>query len=199
MNRVLVWGVAAAALVALLLTLAGERGMLGNSPNSPKQAVEIGGAFNLVNGDGEAVTEADFGSDYLLVSFGFTSCPDVCPTALQSIGQAMDVLGPEGDQLQPLFITLDPERDTPDVVGEYATAFHPKLIGLTGSATQVAGAAGAYRVYYAKVPTPDDELAYTIDHSAYIYLMGPDGAYLTHFSHNSSPEDIATGVRAFLS
>ena len=199
MNRALVWGVAAAALVALLLTIAGERGMLGNEPDSPKQTVDIGGAFDLVNDRGETVTEADFASSYLLVSFGFTSCPDICPTALQSIGQAMDLLGSEGEQLQPLFITLDPERDTPVVVGEYAKAFHPRLVGLTGSTTQIAGAAGAYRVYYAKVPTPDDEAEYTIDHSAFIYLMGPDGAYLAHFSHNSSPEDIAAGVRAHLS
>ncbi len=199
MNRALVWGVAAAALVALLLTVAGERGMLGNAPDSPKQTVDIGGAFNLVDHRGETVTEADFASSYLLVSFGFTSCPDICPTALQSIGQAMDLLGSEGARLQPLFITLDPERDTPEIVGDYAKAFHPRLIGLTGSTTQIAGAAGAYRVYYAKVPTPDDEAEYTIDHSAFIYLMGPDGAYLAHFSHNSSPEDIAAGVRPYLS
>ena len=200
MNRVIVWGLAAAALVAFLLTLAGEREMLGDSTAPSQQAADIGGPFTLLDSDGATVTDADFATSYLLVSFGFTSCPDVCPTALQSIGQAMDLLGDDAVRVQPLFITLDPERDTPDVVGEYAEAFHPRLIGLTGSAEQIADAAGAYRVYYAKVPTPDDDAAgYTVDHSAFVYLMAPDGTYLKHFSHASSPEEIAAGVRQQLS
>jgi protein SCO1/2 len=199
MNKVVVWGVAAAALVAFLLTLAGERGMLGDPPPA-QQAADIGGPFSLIDSDGGAVTEGNFSESYLLVSFGFTSCPDVCPTALQAIGQAMDLLGEDGDRLQPLFITLDPERDTPEVVGSYTEAFHPRLIGLTGSVEQVAAAAGAYRVYFAKVPAAGDGGAdYTIDHSALVYLMSPGGAYLTHFSHASTPEDIAAGVRGFLS
>jgi len=200
MNRTLVWGVAAAALVAFLLTLAAQQGMLGGSPRPSQQAAAIGGPFSLLGSEGESVTDADFAQSYLLVSFGFTSCPDVCPTTLQSIGQAMDLLGDDGQGLQPLFITLDPERDTPQVVGDYAQAFHTRLIGLTGSVEQIADAAGAYRVYYAKVPNAGDgESDYTIDHSAFIYLMSPDGAYLTHFSHASTPEDIAAGVRAFVS
>ena len=171
--------------------------MLGESASQQQQTADIGGPFILLDSDGNNVTDADFDASYLLISFGFTSCPDVCPTALQSIGQAMDLLGQDGDRVQPLFITLDPERDTPEVVGDYAEAFHPKLIGLTGSAAQIAQAAGAYRVYYAKVPDPnDDDAGYTIDHSAFIYLMSPDGTYLTHFSHASTPEDIAAGVRA---
>jgi len=199
MNRVLVWGVAAAALVAFLLTLAAQQGMLGDPAGPRQQTASVGGPFNLLGSDGQTVTDSDFNKSYLLVSFGFTSCPDVCPTALQSIGQAMDLLGGDGDRLQPLFITLDPERDTPEVVGEYAKAFHPRLIGLTGSAAQIADAAGVYRVYYAKVPSPDEDAGYTIDHSAFVYLMSPDGAYLTHFSHASTPEDIAAGVRKLLS
>lgn len=199
MNRTIVWAVAAAALVAFLLTLAGEKGMLGNSPAQNESAADIGGPFALLGSDGQTVTDADFGDDFLLVSFGFTSCPDVCPTVLQSIGQALDLLGEDGNRLQPLFITLDPERDTPDMVGDYAKAFHPRLIGLTGSAQQIADAAGAYRVYYAKVPTPDDDTEYSIDHSAFVYLMAPDGAFLKHFSHASTPEEIAAGVRESIS
>lgn len=198
MNRAIVWGLAGAALIAFLLTLAGERGMLGDPPEA-QQAADIGGAFTLLDSEGRSVTEADFSDSYLLVSFGFTSCPDVCPTALQTIGQAMDLLGDDGNPVQPIFITLDPARDTPAVVGAYTQAFHPKLIGLTGSAEQVAAAAGAYRVYYAEVPTPETgDGDYTIDHSAFVYLMSPDGAYLTHFSHASTPEDMAAGVRDFL-
>ncbi len=199
MNRLVVWGLAAAALVAFVLTIAGERGMLGDPPPA-QQAADIGGPFTLLNSEGGTVTEANFSESYLLVSFGFTSCPDVCPTALQTIGQAMDLLGGDGDRLQPLFITLDPERDTPEVVGTYVKAFHARLIGLTGSVDQVAAAAGAYRVYFAKVPSPGVGPAdYTIDHSTFVYLMSPDGAYLTHFNHTSTPEDIAAGVRGFLS
>ena len=193
MNRVIVWGLAAAALVAFALTLAGERGMLGDPPIA-RQAADIHSAFSLLDGDGQTVTDADFDGAYLLVSFGFTSCPDVCPTALQTIGQAMDLLADDGDRVQPLFITLDPERDTPAVARDYAQAFHPRLIGLSGSAEQIAGAAQSYRVYYTKVPTEDADDGYTIDHSPYVYLMGPDGAYLTHFSHATTAEDMAAGV-----
>lgn len=194
MNRAIVWGLAAAALVAFVLTLAGERGMLGDPP-SAQQAADIHSAFSLIDGAGQTVTDTDFGDSYLLVSFGFTSCPDICPTALQTIGQAMDLLADDGDQVQPLFITLDPVRDTPAVASDYAKAFHPRLIGLSGSAEQIAAAARSYRVYYAKVPTAAGDGDYTIDHSSYVYLMGPDGAYLTHFSHATSAEDMAAGVR----
>ena len=205
MNRIYVWGLVVAALVALLLSIAGQRGMLGErpAPQAEKEGVAlIGGPFALVDGNGATITERDFAGRHMLVSFGFTSCPDVCPTLLITVGQTLDALGDDAAALQALFITVDPERDTPDVVAAYVKNFHPDLVGLSGSVEQVAAAAAAYRIYYAKVPNPDaaagDTLDYSIDHSAYLYLMGPDGAYLSHFTHRTTVEEIVAVIRGAL-
>lgn len=203
MNRLYVWGLAAAALIALMLSIAGQRGMLGETPPPRTEGTAaIGGPFTLVDGNGTKITDKSFAGRHLLISFGFTSCPDVCPTVLITIGQALDELGNDAAAVQALFITVDPQRDTPDVVADYVKNFHPALIGLSGSADQVAAAAAAYRIYYAQVPNPDaaegDALDYSIDHSAFLYLMSPDGAYLTHFSHRSTVEEIVDVIRAQL-
>jgi protein SCO1/2 len=200
MNKIIVWGLAAAALIAFGLTLAGQRGMLGKSPEPVTEGTAtVGGPFALVDGDGATVTDRSFGDKHLLVSFGFTSCPDVCPTTLITVGQTLDELGEDASGLQALFITVDPKRDTPEVAADYARNFHPDLIGLSGSIEQVAATAKAYKVYYAEVPNPDaeegDVLDYSIDHSAFLYLMSPDGAYLTHFSHRASVEEIVGVIR----
>ncbi len=146
----------------------------------------IGGPFALTDQTGATRTDADFRGKILLVYFGFTYCPDVCPTDLQEIAAAVDRLGPAGDAVQPLFITVDPERDTPAHLKDYVALFHPRLVGLTGSAAAIKDAARAYRAYYAKVPL--DKGAYTVDHSAFIYLMGRDGHYLGFFPPGTSAE-----------
>lgn len=157
----------------------------------------IGGPFALVDHNGKPRTDADFRGKLLLVYFGFTYCPDVCPTDLQDIGLALDQLGAAGDAVQPLFITVDPERDTVEHLKDYVTLFHPRMIGLTGDAAAIHKAAAAYRTYYAKVPNErgDD---YTVDHSAFIYVIGADGAYLGFFPPGTPPERIAEGLRAHL-
>ncbi|MBV8169894.1 MAG: SCO family protein [Alphaproteobacteria bacterium] len=157
----------------------------------------IGGPFALVDQTGARRTDADFRGKILLVYFGFTYCPDVCPTDLQEIAGALDRLGPDAAAVQPLFITLDPERDTPAHLKDYVALFHPRLVGLTGSAAAIKDAARAYRAYYAKVPLDGvkQDGDYTVDHSAFIYLMGRDGGYLGFFPPGTPAELIAGTLR----
>jgi len=152
----------------------------------------IGGPFSLVDHQGKRRTDADFRGKLLLIYFGFTFCPDVCPTDLQVISSAIDQLGPMGDIVQPLFITLDPERDGPEHLARYVSLFHPRLIGLTGDAVQIRHAAGAYKVYYARISDGADR---TIDHSTFIYLMDREGAYLGFFPPGTTAEKIADAIR----
>ena len=153
----------------------------------------VGGPFALVDHTGTPRTDAEFRGKLLFLYFGFTSCPDVCPTDLRSIGLALDQLGKSGEGVQPLFVTLDPERDTPQRLAGYVPFFHPRLIGLTGDASSIRQAARAYKVYFAKVPT--SEKAYTIDHSGYIYLMDRAGQYLGFFPPGTPPERMAEVIR----
>ena len=125
--------------------------------------------------DGKTVTDADFRGRYMLVFFGFTHCPDICPAELQVIAQALDKLGDKGKKVVPVFITLDPERDTPQAMAEYVKSFGPNFVGLTGSPEAIAAAAKAYRVAYAKVENKESAGDYSVDHSALVYLMDPEG------------------------
>ncbi len=163
--------------------------------SSSSSSVPIGGAFTLIDHNGKTVTDADFRGRYMLAYFGYTFCPDVCPTALQTITDAMDLLGAKADKVQPVFISVDPERDTPKVLKSFMENFHPRMIGLTGSSEQVAAVAKVYRLYYAKASDEDD---YLIDHQAFIYLMGPDGKIITYFPHGITPDAIAAKVRKHL-
>ncbi len=157
----------------------------------------IGGPFELTDQNGARRTEADFRGRFMLVYFGFTYCPDVCPTDLAQMALAVDRLGPAGDIVQPIFVTLDPERDTPEHLKDYMSLFHPRFVGLGGSPAAVRDAARAYRVYYEKVPR-EDGTEYTIDHSAFIYLMAPDGRYLGFFPPGTPAERMAESIRAQL-
>jgi cytochrome oxidase Cu insertion factor (SCO1/SenC/PrrC family) len=139
----------------------------------------IGGPFALIDHTGKLRTDEDFRGELLLIYFGYSYCPDVCPTDLQQIGLAVDGLGARAEVVQPLFITLDPERDTAVHLAEYVPLFHPRLIGLTGSAEQIRRVALAYKVYYAKYPP--DSSDYVIDHSSFIYLVDKAGKYIGFF------------------
>ena len=161
------------------------------------RAAAVGGPFQLVDHSGSAVTEESFDDRYLLVYFGYAWCPDICPTELLVIGQAVDALGDLGDEVQPLFITVDPARDTVEALADYVPAFHPRLVGLTGSEEQVHEAAKAYRVYY-RLNEPDEDGSYLVDHTSYIYFMDPDGDYVTHFVFGQGPEKMAEIIRKHL-
>ncbi len=154
----------------------------------------IGGPFQLVDSAGHPVNDQAFRGKYLLVYFGYTFCPDVCPTTLSDVATALDKLGPRADQIQPLFITIDPERDTPAIVGQYAANFSPRLVGLTGTPDQIAAVAREYRVYYARHRTGDKPGNYTMDHSSILYLMGPDGRFIAPIRADEPPEAIASDI-----
>lgn len=156
----------------------------------------IGGPFALVDQNGETRTAKDFRGQYMLVYFGYTYCPDVCPTTLQDMVQALDMLGARAKRVTPVFITVDPARDTPEHLRQYAAQFSPRLVALTGSRKAIAEAAKAYHVYYAKSGEGDD---YLMDHSSFIYLMGPDGRYVAHFAHGISPAKMARRIESFIS
>ena len=167
-------------LVAMLALPSARERLLPKSI-SVGQAL-VGGPFTLTDHNGRRVTDADFRGKYMLIMFGFTYCPDICPSGLQVMSAALDQLGAKADKIVPVFISVDPERDTPEQLAQYVQSFHPRLVGLTGTAEEIAAAAKAYRVYYKKVADAKSTAGFTYDHSALIYLMGPDGAYVTHFT-----------------
>ena len=159
----------------------------------------IGGPFSLIDQTGKAVTDKDFRGRYLLVFFGYTFCPDVCPSGLQVISAALDQLGPDAEKITPVFISIDPARDTPEKMGAYVKSFHPRMIGLTGSAADVAAAIKAYRVYAKKVPDDRNPADYTMDHSSVVYLMGPTGELVTFSAEIGKPDVLAEQLRKGLS
>lgn len=158
----------------------------------------IGGAFTLKDQTGKIRTDADFRGQLMLVYFGFTYCPDICPTDLQAISLAMDQLGADAAKVQPLFVTLDPERDTAEHLAQYVPLFHPRLLGLTGSPSDVAKAADAYRVFYKRVKTGDKPDDYTVDHTAFIYLVDRDGKYLGFFPPGTDAPRLVEMIRPHL-
>jgi cytochrome oxidase Cu insertion factor (SCO1/SenC/PrrC family) len=184
-------------LAVMLLPAARERLLPSFNMRSVGQAL-VGGPFVLTDHTGKRVTDADFRGKFLLVFFGFTNCPDVCPTALQVMAAALHKLGPAGERVVPVFITVDPEHDKPDLLAQYVASFHPRLVGLTGSQAEIDAVAKAYRVYVRKVPDAKSTAGYTMDHSSIIYVMGPDGSYRTHFTHAISPETMADRLAALL-
>lgn len=154
----------------------------------------IGGPFSLVDQTGRRVTEKDFAGRFMLIYFGYTFCPDFCPLSLSNMTEALDLLDQEtAEQITPVFFSVDPIRDTIEQLADYAPNFHPRLVALTGTEDEVAAAAKAYRIYYAIPPHEDDN--YAVDHSTFIYLMGPHGIYRTHFSHSATAEEIADRLK----
>lgn len=206
-RRALVVFLAGTAILLLGLAAWLGRDMIAPSATSFGSATSgsgtalIGGPFELVDQSGATRTEADFKGRYMLIYFGYTFCPDICPTSLLSMTRALESLEESApataEQIVPIFITVDPERDTVEAMKSYAAHFHPDMVALTGSEEQVAKAAKAYRVYYAKV---EDEAAsdYLMDHSSFIYLMGPDGGYVSHFAHNATPDSIAESLERYV-
>jgi protein SCO1/2 len=161
-----------------------------------QQIAAVGGPFTLTDQNGNVVTDRDLKGRPFLVFFGFTHCPDVCPSALHEVSEILRVLGPEGDRARALFITIDPERDTPAVLKEYLSSFDPRLSGLTGDPAAVAAVAKAYRVYFKKVPL--DQGGYTMDHTTIVYLMDKEGRFVAPFSLKRTTEAAAADLRRHL-
>ena len=162
----------------------------------------LGGPFSLVDPDGKVVTEKSFPGRLKLVLFGFTHCPDVCPTGLAAMSEALEQLGPQAAGVQARFISVDPERDTPAVLRDYVSVF-PGVLALSGTAEAVAAAAQAYRVYVARVsptggPVAPGSTDYVVDHTALIYLMAGDGSYLGFFKTGTGPDEMAAALKSHL-
>ena len=200
MRRPIVLAIVGGFLIGALIALA----TLVYSPDAQRGRVMtsgtalIGGPFELVGEGGKPVTDKDFAGRYMLVFFGFTHCPDICPAELQVMATALDDLGDKADKVVPIFVTLDPERDTPEAVNAYVRNFGPNFAGLTGSQEAVAKAAKAYRVVYQKFQDESMGDNYSIDHSALVYLMGPDGKFITHIPYGTSPQKMAETLRRYL-
>ncbi|HEY7610010.1 MAG TPA: SCO family protein [Alphaproteobacteria bacterium] len=196
MPRALVLRLALIALVAFAAAVAAVALWFTPDPKTKLETTAetlLGGPFALTDAEGKRRTDAEFRGKHMLVFFGFTNCPDFCPTALSTMSQALEKLGPKAANLAPIFISVDPERDTPEQLKNYAQNFDKRIVMLTGTPAEIAAVARAYRVYYAKRPL-EKPGEYTVDHSAYIYLMGPGGKYLTHFRTAVSPDDLADAL-----
>lgn len=157
---------------------------------------ELGGPFELVNGDGQTVTDTDVITEPSLLYFGYTFCPDVCPLDVDRNAAAVDILEERGMSVTPVFISIDSDRDTPEVVGEFADVMHPKMIGLTGSPEQVKAASEAYRTYYKAHEKTDD--FYLVDHSTFSYLVLPDEGFVDFFRRDLTPDQVADNIGCFV-
>lgn len=158
----------------------------------------IGGPISLIGADGNLVTERAFGGGPAILYFGYTYCPDVCPTSLQVVAEALDSLGPEAASVTPIFITVDPKRDGTEVVGDYAAAFHERMVGLTGAPDQIAAAAKAFRVIYLARDKGRSDEDYLVDHSSYYYLMDADWRLAAVMVHEITPEQMAAAIKQLL-
>lgn len=190
--------IALAAYVAWQVTRPMPIATVGSSSSVavPSQ-IKIGGPFTLTDHQGNRVSDEAYRGKLMLIYFGYGYCPDVCPTELQNMAVALDEMGEAGAEVLPIFITVDPERDTVDFMAEYVANFHSRMIGLTGGRDEVDAAATLYRVYHAKVKS-DSASDYLVDHSSFVYLMGRDGSFLTMFRGATDPQKIAKTIIDYL-
>lgn len=185
-------------LIAAILT-GGLLWSLSNLRQEPGPIVvttgeaEIGGTFSLIDQNGVRRNDQEFRGRYMLVFFGFTFCPDICPTTLAILSAALDDIGPLADEIVPILISVDPERDTPEILKPYLSAFGPEFVGLTGTKEEIDNAVGAYRAFYQILDGEGDD--YLVDHSTIIYLMDGEGKYVTNYDLNMGPAAIAADLR----
>ncbi len=179
------------ALFALLAYAA-----YGNFTGTANNAGVVGGPFALIDQNGRGVTSRDFNGRWLIIYFGYTHCPDACPTALNTIGEAIDQLGAKRALVTPIFITIDPARDTAAVLKSYLASFGPEFVGLTGSDGAIASAEQTYHVYAAKHSTPDG--SYDMDHSSVLYVMDPQGTFVSNFADEIDPATLANRLKSLI-
>jgi protein SCO1/2 len=179
-----------AIVVVAILTLSQQR--------LPAATVTVGGPFTLAASDGTTVSDATYRGKWLLVFFGYTFCPNICPTTLLEVADALRRLGPDASELQPLFISIDPDRDTPDVMAAYTRSFDLRIVGLTGTAAQIASVAKEYGAYYAPHRTGPGVDDYVMDHGTYLYLMDPNGQFVRGFDADTQGAVIADKLREMM-
>jgi len=180
----------AAALAAIAIVIWPRGGEMAVSPSS------IGGSFRLTDQNGRTVTDADFKGKPFLVFFGFTHCPDVCPTALFDMSEAFRRLGPDAEKMSAVFITVDPERDSPEKLKDYLQSFHPRISALTGTQAEIDAVTKAYKAYAKKVPLDGGE--YTMDHTAIVYLMDREGRFVAPFNLKRPADEAAKDLQRYL-
>ncbi len=196
MRRTMGLATIAGILLAILIGLAVVLIVTRNPPRPLVVQTDEVKAFELINTEGMMVTPASFAGKWSLLFFGFTRCPDVCPTTLIDMGQLLERLGPHAENIQPVFISVDPEWDTQERMADYMKNFDPRIVGLTGTIEQVRQAAKNYSVFFRKVPLEND--GYTIDHSAALYLLNPEGIYVRPYSWQDGSEDLAQKLSAVM-
>ena len=192
--------------LALLICVALALSMLGGATaligrdylEGQKRTAAVGGPFQLVRTDGRTVSNKDFRGKFVLIYFGYTSCPDVCPTTMADLGIALKRLGAQADEIQPVFVTVDPGRDTPEVLKGYASAFSPRLIALTGSPQEISTVEKEFHVYAKFEKTGSGADDYTVDHSSFFYLLGPDGRFITVLRADQQGDDLARSLAHYL-
>lgn len=184
-----------AGLLAMVL-IEGHNIHPATAANTPASAA-LGGPFTLVGSDGKTVTDRTYRGKLLLVYFGYTYCPDVCPTTLNNVAQALIQLGQQANAVTPLFITVDPQRDTPQLIGQYVKSFDPRIVGLTGSDAQIAAVVKEYRVYAAAQP-PDKTGNYLVDHSSFLYLMDRNGKFAKVLPGSLSGIEMSDAIKPFI-
>ncbi len=193
-----------ALIFILLVTVAIGAGIYFFSPEFNAQRLsrdtytgeaQIGGGFTLTDQNGKPRSDAEFRGKYMLVFFGFTNCPSICPPGMMNMTQAMESLGEANKNIVPIFITVDPERDTPERMKEFLSNFYPSFIGLTGKPEDAKAVESAYKVYSSKVEAKDQPDGYMMDHSGFIYLMDRNGKYLTHFTYDAEPKKLVSGIK----
>ena len=191
----LVFGIGLLALDAALYAFVADRTPDAIGPKATSSGTAaIGGPFELVDTDGKQVSDQTYRGTWMLIYFGYTFCPDACPTALSNMGIALEALGAEANVIQPLFITVDPKRDTVATLHSYLQSFDPRIVGLTGSEAQIRAIAKTYRVYV-EPQKPEVDGNYLVDHSSYLYLMDPDGTFVDVVQSTTPPAQIADWLR----
>ena len=191
-----------ALVVLVLLRVASAMHLFGwNSPAAPPPyagaPIRIGGPFALVAPDGRVVTDRDFRGKWMVVYFGYTNCPDSCPTALNDLANALDMLGPKAARVAPIFITIDPARDTPAAMGSYVKKFDPRIVGLTGTPAQIRQVEAEYHVAASVMP-PDAGGRTMVDHSSVFVIQNPEGDFVEAIDGAANPETIAAKLRALI-
>lgn len=201
MTRIKQTGLLVALAIAAIVILLVGTGFLRDIVRGPQMShvrstgkALIGGAFSLTTHTGQRMSDKDFRGKYMLVYFGYTFCPDICPAELQVMSAALDTLGKSADKITPVFITIDPERDDVKQMAQYMGHFHKSFVGLTGTVQEIKDAAKKYRIYFVKVKDKSSSAEYLMDHSSLIYLMDDKGEYVTHFTYGTSPDKIAERI-----
>jgi protein SCO1 len=195
---VIVAGLLIGAAAAIAVFPAAQQALLPSSGPVTSGKALIGGPFTLTDATGKRVTDKDYRGRYMLVFFGYTNCPDICPASLQLISAALENLGSKADRVTPIFISVDPARDTPKKLGDYVKNFNSRFVGLTGTPEEIANVAKAYKVYYKKRPNASSPNDYAMDHTAIIYLMDPNGEFVTHFTPTTSVDDLTAKLDKIL-